>query len=178
MKKNGIIIYFTAYGTTKQYAEWISDEIHTKIRSYKEVTDDELQSSDYLIIGSFVMAHKLIISKWLSKKEQILKNKRLFFYSVSGAKPGTKELENIFEISLPESLLKNAKTYQFGGKLRYEDLSGFHKLMIKIGILIEKDPGTKAEMKRDTKIAKDNINRDYIKPLIQDFDNYINAKKE
>ena len=173
----GIIIYVTAYGTTKKYAVWISNEINVEIRNYKEVSDSELQASDYLIIGSFVMAHKLIISKWISKKEPILRNKKLFFYSVSGAKPGAKELENIFKISLPESLLKNAQTYQFGGKMRYEDLSGFHKLMMKIGILIEKNPDTKAEMIRDTKIAKDNINPDYIKPLIEDFNQYIYSKK-
>ena len=171
----GIIIYFTAYGTTKKYAEWISDEIDVETRSHKDVTDSELQSSDYIIVGSFVMAHKLIISKWLSKKEAILKDKELFFYSVSGAKPGAKELDNIFKISLPESLYKDAKTYQFGGKMRYEDLNGFHKLMIKIGILIEKDPEIKEEMKKDTKIAKDNINKEYIKPLIEDLKKYQNS---
>ncbi|MBN1782635.1 hypothetical protein JW948_15980 [bacterium] len=173
MNQKGIIIYFTAYGTTKKYAEWISDEIDAEIRSYREVTDSELQASDFLIIGSFVMAHRLIISKWLAKKEPLLKNKKLFVYSVSGAKPGARELDNIFKVSLPESLLNNAQTYQFGGKMRYEDLSGFHKLMMKIGILIEKNPEAKAEMKNDIKIAKDNINREYIKPLIEDFNSYI-----
>lgn len=176
MNMKGLIIYYTTYGTTKKYAEWISKKTDVEIRNYKEVTDSEMQASDFLIIGSFVMAHKLIISKWLAKKEHILKNKKLFFYSVSGAKPGSKELENIFEISIPESLLKNAHTYQFGGKIRYEDLSGFHKMMIKIGTLIEKNPDTKAEMKRDMKIAKDNINPDYIKPLVQNLMNHINSK--
>jgi len=171
---NGLIIYFTAYGTTRKYAEWISKEINVDICNYKNVTDSELQNSDYLIIGSFVLAHKLIISKWLAEKGNILKGKKFFFYSVSGAKPGAKELENIFDVSLPESLLKNAQTYQFGGKMRYKDLSLFHKLMMKIGTFIEKDPDTKAEMKKDMKIAKDNVNSEYIKPLVEDVKNYLN----
>lgn len=165
----GLIIYFSAYGTTKQYAEWISEEIDAKTYNYKTVSDADLQEADYLIIGSFVLAHKLIISKWLTAKEPLLKGKKLFFYSVSGAVPGAKELESIFSSSISESLLAGAKTYQFGGRMRYQDLSGFHKLMMKIGTLIEKDPVAKADMKKDMKIAKDHVNRDYIKPLVQDF---------
>jgi len=172
----GLIIYVTAYGTTRKYAEWISKEINIKTVSYKKVDDTDLKNSDFLIIGSFVMAHKLIISKWLTNHKDLLKGKKLFFYSVSGAKPGAKELDDIFESSLPESLLKDASTYQFGGRMRYEDLSGFHKLMIKIGCLIEKDPATKAEMKKDIKVAKDNVNPDYIKPLVKDVKNYLNKK--
>lgn len=173
--KKGLIVYFTSYGTTRQYAEWISGEIEAGIRGYKEVTDDELQNADYLIIGSFVMAHRLIISKWIAKKENVLAGKKLFFYSVSGAKPGAKELDDIFSVSLPESLLRDARTYQFGGKMRYQDLSGFHKLMMRIGVLIEKDPQAKADMKKDIRIAKDNVNPDYIKPLVNDVKSYLQA---
>lgn len=173
----GLILYFTAYGTTRQYAEWISEEIDADICNYKEAADSAIEDADYLIIGSFVMAHKLIISRWLAKKEKLLQGKKLFFYSVSGAKPGDKELDTIFEVSLPESLLKEARTYRFGGKMRYEDLSKFHKVMIKIGTLIEKDPDIKAEMKKDMKIAKDNIDQTYTKPLITDVKAFINAQR-
>lgn len=173
----GLILYFTTYGTTKQYAEWIAEEIDAEICNYKEATDAALQDAGFLIIGSFVMAHKLIISRWLAKKENLLRNKKLFFYSVSAAKPDDRELEHIFEVSLPESLLKDAHTYRFGGKLRYDDLSRFHKMMIQIGTMIEKDPQIKADMKEGMKIAQDNINRDHTKPLINDVKTWLAAQR-
>ena len=171
----GLIVYATSYGTTKQYAEWIAEEVGVETRSYKEVKDSDLQGADFLIIGSMVLAHRLFLTKWLTTKEALLQGKTLFIYSVSGAKPGDKELEDIFD-TLPELLLKGAKTYRFGGKMRFQELSGFHKLLMRIGTLIEKDPETKAEMKKDMKIAKDNINRAYIDTLVQDFKAYRGSR--
>ena len=167
----GLIVYATSYGTTQQYAQWIAEETGVETRNYKKVTDADLQGADFLIIGSMVLAHRLFLTKWLTAKEALLQGKTLFFYSVSGAKPGDKELEDIFD-TLPESLLKGAKTYRFGGKMRFQELSGFHKLLMRIGTLIEKDPETKAEMKRDMKVAKDNVSRDYIAPLVRDVKAY------
>ena len=169
----GLIIYCSVYGTTEQYAEWIGTEVSLKKNNYKMISESDIKNCDFLVIGSFVLAHKLAISRWLRKKQELLKEKQLFIFSVSGAKPGSKELDTVFSDSLPQPLLMKSKTYQFGGKMRYEDLTGFHKLMMKIGTFIEKDPKVKADMKRDMKVAKNNVDIKFIEPLVNDLKEYM-----
>ena len=159
----GLIIYATCYGSTQQYADWIADATGYETVSYKTVTDEQLKAADALVIGSWVLAHKLCIGKWIEDKKDLLKGKDLYFYSVSGAKPGDKVLNNVFKDSVPAELLDENKCYQFGGKRETKNMSGFHKFMMFIATtFIEKDKEKKAEMKRFV----DNVDKKYTKELI------------
>ncbi len=164
----GIIIYASCYGSTEQYAAWISERLPFKKVNYKDVTDDELLESDIVVIGSWVLANKLFLAKWLGVKTELLRNKKLFFYSVSGAKPGDATLERVFEDSMDPALMGCTKTYQFGGKREVKGMSGFHKFMLWIAsTFVEKDPEKKEEMKKYV----NNVLVEYIEPLIDDINN-------
>lgn len=160
----GLIIYATCYGSTKQYADWIIEETGYEAKSYKDVTDEELSAYDKIVIGSWVLANKLFLSKWIEEKKELLKNKEVVFYSVSGADPNDKSIAKVFKDSIDEKLYENAKCYRFGGRRETKKMSGFHKFMMFIATtFIEKDKDKKEEMKRYT----DNVYRAYINPLIE-----------
>ena len=162
----GIVIYASCYGSTKTYADWISEETGFDPVSYKDVRDPDVQSANVVVIGSWVLAHKLFLAKWLAEKAELLRGKTLYVYSVSGAKPGDRELDNVFADSLPQALLNGCKTYQFGGRRETKKMSGFHKLMMFIATtFIEKDKEKQAAMKRYV----DNVDRKYIASLIEDI---------
>ncbi|MBN1776708.1 MAG: hypothetical protein JW811_01170 [Clostridiales bacterium] len=162
----GLIIYASCYGSTKTYAEWISEETGMQVVSYKEATDKDIENTNTIVIGSWVLAHKLFLKKWLTEKKELLKGKKLYVFSVSGAKPGDKELDHVFSDSLDAELLKDCKTYQFGGRRETKKMSGFHKFMMFIAAaFIEKDKEKKAEMKRYV----DNVDRKYINVLMEDL---------
>lgn len=160
----GLIIYATCYGSTEQYADWICEEIPFEKKCYKEVTDEELRSAEIIILGSWVLAHKLFLTQWIESKEQLLKGKVLYAYSVSGAVPGDAELDQVFPNSFSGELLSDVKTFQCGGKREVKKMSPFHKFMMWFAVtFIEKDPMIKEKMKRYV----DNVDRSYIEPLIQ-----------
>ena len=171
----GIIIFGSCYGSTEQYASWISEKLPLKKVNYEDVTDDEISQSDIVVIGSWVLANKLFLAKWLKEKTDLLKNKTLYIYSVSGAEPGDACLKRVFEDSLDPALLSNAKTYQCGGKREVEGMSGFHKFMLWIAAtFIEKDPQKKADIKKYV----NNVSFNYISPLIEDIKNILISKGE
>lgn len=159
----GLIIYATCYGSTQQYADWIAEATGYETVSYKDVTEGQLQAAEHIVIGSWVLAHRLCIGKWIEEKKHLLKGKDLYFYSVSGAKPGDKVLDNVFKDSVPSELLDENKCYQFGGKRETKKMSGFHKFMMFIATtFIEKDKEKKEEMKRFV----DNVDKKYSDKLI------------
>jgi len=163
---NGIVVYATCYGSTRQYADWISDALGYEVRDFKDVTDDELAVADIVIIGSWVLAHRLYLDKWIREKRDLLRQKHLFLYSVSGAEPGSDELTAVFEHSVQPDLLETARTYQCGGRRETKKMSGTHKFMMWIATtFIEKDPEKKAEMKQYV----DRVSESYIVPMIEDI---------
>ncbi len=162
----GIVIYASCYGSTKTYADWIGEETGFAPVSYKDVRDSDIRSADAVVIGSWVLAHKLFLAKWLMENKELLMQKKLYVYSVSGAKPGDKELAGVFTGSMDEALLNHCRTYQFGGRRETKKMSGFHKFMMFIATtFIEKDKEKKAEMKQYV----DNVDRQYTQPLIKDL---------
>lgn len=162
----GIVIYASCYGSTKTYADWIGGETGYTPVSYKDVRDEDIESADVVVIGSWVLAHRLFLAKWLAEKAELLGQKKLYVYSVSGAAPGDRELDGLFTGSLPEALLNNCKTYQFGGRRETKKMSGFHRFMMFIAAtFIEKDKEKKAEMKKYV----DNVDKKYIVPLLEDL---------
>lgn len=171
----GLVIYCGNYGSTERYGNWIGSELNTDVKYYKKVNDADIQAADYIVMGSCVMAGKMVIAKWIADKEALLDGKPLFVYSTSGAKPGDKDLEGVFERSLPQSLIAKSKTYNFGGKMDFQNLSGLHKFLMNLGIMIQKDPEVKAQMKKDKLTVKDNIDRGYITPLLTDVKSALSA---
>lgn len=162
----GLVIYASCYGSTKQYAEWISAETGFECYESKDVTDEQLREAEIIVIGSWVIAYKLFLSKWIEEKKELLTDKKLYFYSVSGAMPGDESLKGVFTKSVNESLLSGATTYEFAGRREIKKMSAFHKFMLWIAsTFIEKDPVKKQEMKKYV----DNVDKKYIEALLRDI---------
>ncbi len=162
----GLIVYASCYGSTKQYADWISEDLGYDTKAYKDITDEDFKEYETIVIGSWVLANKLFLAKWIEEKKCLLMEKELVFYSVSGADPEDSCLKEVFSCCVDEVLLKNAKCYRFGGKRETKKMSGFHKFMMFIATtFIEKDKDKKEEMKRYT----DKVNRKYTKQLIAEM---------
>ena len=74
-----IIVYKGKYGATKQYAEWLGEELNLPVLSAELADEGQLALSDFYIIGSSVYIGKLQIRKWLKKNLSVLKNKKIIF---------------------------------------------------------------------------------------------------
>jgi menaquinone-dependent protoporphyrinogen IX oxidase len=166
----GLIIYKSKYGSTEEYANWISEETGFGIKSVKQVTKNDIANADIIIIGSPVMAGKYTIAGWLKSHWFELKEKTIAFFSVCATSTNDKDqIEKFWEASFPEDIRSKLKFFMFGGRKEFDRLNSVAKFMLKTVSKIEKDPKVKEELLMDV----NNMNRDYIKPLTDYIDSLI-----
>ena len=159
----GIIIYKSNYGSTKQYAQWISEETGYEALELKKVKKNSIKDCDVVIVGSPIIAGQPLITKWIQKKWPLFEGKKIALYTTSGAKAEDPLLQKSFNSSFDQIITSKVKYFPQGGRMIFSDLKPIDKFLMNIGKKIEKDPKVKEEMDKD----KDHINRDGIKPILE-----------
>jgi len=155
----GLIIYKSKYGATRQYANWLSNELRLEVREPEDVTEKELTGYDFFVIGSSVYIGKLLIQDWLKKHLGVLHNKKLFLFIVCATSANEQEkLNTIVNNNIPFSILNKATIHFLHGKMIVKELSWFDRLLLKMGARMEKDPKVKKSMLTDfNSVKKENI---------------------
>lgn len=124
----GVIIYKGRYGATKQYAEWLEEELKIPVFSAENI-QEEISDYDFLIIGSSVYIGKLVIRNWLKKNLRSISNKKIFFFQVSGTPPHeTEKLETYLRSGISKEMRQKIEVFFLPGKLdikNYPGLTGF-----------------------------------------------------
>lgn len=141
----GVIVYKSNYGSTRQYAEWIHEETGFPMYQTKD-RGIPWEESSTVVIGSPIMAGKPILARWMQKMWSSMKTSNVVFYTTSLTPPTKNVLQQSFQSAFPEDMASAMKYFPLHGKLDYEDLGGLHKMMMRIGRLIEKDPAVKEQM--------------------------------
>jgi menaquinone-dependent protoporphyrinogen IX oxidase len=159
----GIIIYKTACGSTKQYADWISEETGFEPIPITDAKKIDLTSYDVVIVGSLVIAKRMTAGKWITGKWDVLKGKTIVLFSTSGVTPDDKVKEEFLRNSVPPEIAQQIAYFPMHGRRRQKDLSPVAKLMMWIAAtFIAKTPQEKEEMRKDF----DGVDRSYIAPLV------------
>lgn len=157
----GAIFFSTKYGSTAQYASWISES--TGLPAYN-VKDNEADPAkyDFLILGSPIIYFKLTIRKWVKKHLAILENKPIIFFSVSGAPAGQK-LDEWIANSLPQSFISHAHLVALRGRQNPKELTFYDRMMLIIGSKLNPDPvASKQELQ-----GFDFMDKDSIEPILK-----------
>jgi len=157
----GMVIYKSKYGSTKQYAEWIAEETKLPLKDIKEVSQSDFKSGETVIICSYIHTGLVVVRKWITKNWKILKNKNIFLLSVSGTPPEEKKyIDGFFEKSFPADMREKIKYYPVRGKYIFKNMSYFDKKLIPVFARFRKDKVLKEGMLTESfKISKNNIEK-------------------
>ena len=158
----GLIIYKSNYGSTKQYAEWIGEDTGFVLREAGKVKAADIRNSDTVIIGCPVFANKPLLAKWIRRKWNLLKDKKLALYTTSGAKADDPALQDGYMASFDPEIVKSMEYFPQGGKMVFSELSGMHRFFMNLGQKMEKDPEVRKAMASD----KDHVDRSGLKKLL------------
>jgi len=157
----GAIIFSSKYGSTEQYANWISEATGLPIFNIKDANCNPIKY-DFLILGSPIIYFKLSIRKWVKRHLLDIKNKPIVFFSVSGAPAGHK-LDGWIAKSLPENFISKMNHFALRGRQIPEELTWYDRMMLKIGALMNKDPeASKQELE-----GFDFMNKSSIEPILE-----------
>lgn len=167
----GLVIYKGKYGTTKQYAMWIGQELQLSVASADRFPINELPKYDYYILGSSVYIGQLEIRNWVKKNFKLLQNKKIFFFQVAGSPPEQIEKrESYNKASLSPDILKKIQVYYLPGRMIMRNLSAWDRFMLKMGARLTKDPVEKKKMLTDF----NDVKKETIDPLVKSVRNFTN----
>ena len=129
-----IIIYGTMYGSSKRYAEILSEKFNIEMKNFNEIKDINIYD-EIIYIGSLYAGGVLGMKKTLNKIKD-LTNKKIIIATCGVADP--KDAENIEAIrknikkQLKEEIFNIASIYHVRGAIDYKKLSAKHKIMMKL----------------------------------------------
>jgi len=159
----GLIIYKSNYGSTEQYARWLSEETGYPSTALHSVETKDIADSDTVILGCPVFANRPIIAGWIEKNWKLLGDKRLVLYTTSGTYPGDPQLQEGFTSAFRPEAAGRIKYFPQGGRMVNSELSLLHKILMKLGRLMEKDPEVRVHMGEDV----DRIDRKGLGPIVE-----------
>lgn len=140
---NGAIFYSTKYGSTAEYANWISEATGLPVFNVKDAKADP-SKYDFLILGSPIIYYKLTIHKWVKKHLKSIDKKPIIFFSVSGAPAGEK-LDGWIGNSLPKYFIVNMDHVALQGRQKPDQLTLYDRTMLIIASKFNKDPKARKE---------------------------------
>jgi len=120
------ILYRSFFGTTKQYAEWLHEEIDSDIFKYNKIKKEALLSYDFIILCTATYAGLISLKGYLKKKWDILKDKKVVLLVV-GSAPADDEWSIRSYNKIPEQIRKSIKYFKIPGKMGSQDAGKIKK---------------------------------------------------
>ncbi len=165
----GAIFFTGKFGSTQQYAQWISEQTSFPVFDLNKQNPDPTDF-DLLILGSSIMLMKPTIKKWLTTFWPMIKDKQIILYTVSGTKPGHPDLQKWINNSFSKEILMHINHIPLRGRLNLEELPWLTRFLLKLGATVEKDPETKQRMTE----GFDYMVKSNISPILK----WVSEKKE
>jgi hypothetical protein len=165
---NTLVVYSSKYGSTKEYAEWIAEDIGADIKRLSDVTDADLDSHDVIVFGSYLHIGKIVDVDFLQKKWSLLSQKRVVLFTVSGAGPGSEE-QKFYENNLPTRIRSTITHFAFPGRAKNLDVKDTLLMLFPRGAALltylrERTPKNWAAYEHFRSF--DGVKREHIAPLV------------
>ena len=130
---NSIVIYKSKYGSTKQYALWIAEELGCKAIDQKDADINELIKYDVIIYGGGLYAEVINWVYLITKNIAKLKDKKIIVFSTGITPLDCREYYDkyVYDKNFRNVECSNIKIYNFMGKMILDELSLIHRTALK-----------------------------------------------
>lgn len=137
-----IIVYKSKYGSSRQYASWLAQELGCEVKEPDTVTLNRLSEYDTIIYIGGLYAGSVNGFKKISKQLEALKGKQLLLCMVGMTNPTeTEKYRHMFENNVSEKYREAIKPFALRGDQLFSKMSGMHRLMMKMPkVMTEKIP--------------------------------------
>ncbi len=169
---NAIVIYKSKYGATKQYAEWISQELRCEIVEADQCKVAELANYDTIIFGGGIHAGGITGLSLIKKNYRKIMDKKIIIFAVGINVEEEKNLEDLREINF-NGKIKDLPCYICKGAYDPSRVTGFDKfLMNQVRKLIMKKPIIEREPQEKELVKVIDyggnwVSKEYIKPIVE-----------
>ena len=141
------VIYRSKYGATKQYAEWIAEELNADLFEYGTVKPSDFKDYDLIIYGGGLYAGGISGVKLVTKKP----NKSLIVFTTGITSAETINNSELINRNIPSDMQSNIKLFYLRGSLECKKLNTTHKIMISMLKKFMLDKKSQSELTADDK---------------------------
>ncbi|PKL76638.1 MAG: hypothetical protein CVV27_09260 [Candidatus Melainabacteria bacterium HGW-Melainabacteria-1] len=164
---DGIILYMGKYGSTAQYAAWLSEATGFDAVDLLKAPRTGLGAYRRVVLGSSLHCGRLRISGWLHHHRAELAKRDVFLYSVSGLPPESRLLHHMVQANLGFGMMAHINYYPLPGRLIYHELDAVDRWLLRgeawLGIRLGQYPGRYLSATGDF----NNVSRSQLDPLLQ-----------
>ena len=128
-----IVIYKSKYGSTKNYAQWIAEDLGCEAVEAKKIKAEDLNKYDCIVYGGGLYGEVINGVHLITKNAENLKDKKIAIFS-TGITPldcrgyyDDYVIKKNFKNGIPE----NIKVFNFLGKMKLDELSAVHRTALK-----------------------------------------------
>lgn len=170
---NAIVIYKSKYGSTRQYAQWIADELSCRVTDVKGLKLEDILGYDVIIYGGGLYAETINGVSFITKNIDKLKDKKLIVYTTGITPVDCREYYDklVANKNFKGEAAEKIKMFNFLGKMVLSELSTVHRTAIKALKKLMSGKENPSEMEKLLielcDCDGDYSDRDYIKPLVE-----------
>ncbi len=123
-----IVIYKTKYGSTKQYAEWIAEDLGCDAVDAKNVKVDDLLGYDTIIYGGGLYAEVINGVSLITRNIEKLRDKKIIVYTTGITPSDVREYYDgeVIDKNFKKGVPENIKIFNFLGKMIQKELTPVH----------------------------------------------------
>ena len=129
-----LVMYYSKYGSAKNYAQWIATELGADIYPVNKVPANNFDNYDAIILGSSLYAGSISGIDIIIKNYEQIKTKKLILFTCGIADYSKPENINTINARLnkeiPPDIMQNFKVFYLRGGMNYKKLSLKHKIMM------------------------------------------------
>ena len=128
-----VVIYKSKYGSTRQYAEWIAEELSADIFDAKSVNAKNLAEYDTIIYGGGLYAEVIAGVTLITKNMDKLSGKKLIVFTTGITPIEYREYYDklVLDKNFKGDIREKIKVFNFLGKMILDELTLPHRTAIK-----------------------------------------------
>lgn len=165
------IIYVSQTGFTKQYAEWLAEEVMGDCIAFAEAEKMDFSAYDAVVFGSWCHAGMVRKLGWFKEKLPRWTDKKTVVFAVGAMPAESPEIQKALRNNFTEEEWKQLSVFYCPGGLRYENMKLGSKMMMKMfaKMMAGKKDKTEEEKAMAEMIGKsyDISDRKYILPIAE-----------
>lgn len=130
---NTVVIYKSKYGSTRQYAQWIAQELECVCLDAKDIKAEDLLKYDNIVYGGGLYAEIINGVSLITKNYDLLNDKKIAVFSTGITPLDCRDYYDkmVIEKNFKNGLAENIKVFNFMGKMVINELSLVHRNALK-----------------------------------------------
>ncbi len=168
--KNVLVLYNSKTGFSKQYAQWIAEDLDCDLLNFSDFNKASLENYRLSVYGAGLFAGQI---RGIGKIKRLMKDfpKKTWLVFASGATPDKEAYQElIFKSNFRDGEPRPSRFFYLLAGINYEKMSLFDRLLMKIVALVDARKRAKPNSSKQTSIDLTN------KTKIDEIVRYVRLK--